>query len=101
MQHLTKNELEALLYVARKNSESDWLMILTAYWHGLRASEVVCMTGAQVRDGYLTVQRLKGSNKTVQPLTDEEREPLQRLAKQVGPDGRLFPIHRKTFWLRV
>ncbi len=68
MKHLTRDELRALLTVAKAHSERDHLMILTGFWHGLRCSEIVKMRGTQIRDGHLTVQRLKGSMKTTQPL---------------------------------
>ena len=64
MKHLTRDELRALLTVAKAHSERDHLMILTGFWHGLRCSEIVKMRGTQIRDGHLTVQRLKGSLKT-------------------------------------
>ena len=41
MKSLSKEQLASLLTAARAHSERDWLMILVAYNHGLRASEVV------------------------------------------------------------
>ena len=38
MRHLSKEQLASLLTAARAHSERDWLMILVAYNHGLRAS---------------------------------------------------------------
>jgi integrase len=38
--HLTPGELLAILRVARQSSTRDWAMILMAYRHGLRASEI-------------------------------------------------------------
>lgn len=43
-------------------------MILVTFRHGLRATEVVSLTRDNFADGYLDVQRLKGSNRTVQVL---------------------------------
>lgn len=100
MQHLTKSELSALLIAAKMHSEADWLMILVAYGHGLRCSEVIQMTGDQVRDGYLTVQRLKGSMKTTQPLMPDEQEALERMAKAAG-SNRMFPHARNYFWRKM
>lgn len=100
MQHLTQVELKSLLTVAKAQDEADWLMILVAYCHGLRCSEVIQMTGDQIRDGYLSVQRLKGSYKTIQPLMPEEREALQKLASAVGV-GRMFPHARNYFWRKM
>ncbi len=78
-------------------------MILTAYWHGLRASEVVGLERNAVRDGYLTVQRLKGSQRTVQPLISHP-EPLLNLRDSMieyvlymAQNQRIFPVTRRTF----
>ena len=51
-------------------------MILMAYWHGLRMSEVCALKLTDIRDGSLSVQRRQGSLKTVQPLCRDSREPL-------------------------
>lgn len=53
-------------------------MILVAFWHGLRATEVCGFTRDAVQDGYLTINRLKGSLRTVQALP-EHPEPLLNL----------------------
>jgi len=68
MEHLTKEALLKLLKVARSHSERDYLMILVGYCHGLRASEICSLTTKDVKDGHITVRRLKGSLKTTQPL---------------------------------
>lgn len=82
-------------------------MLLLAFRHGLRASEVLQLTRDNVKDGFLIVQRLKGSNRTCQalvrdpnPLLDE-REPLLRYVEQSNPNQRLFPITRQHFWYLV
>lgn len=79
-------------------------MFLVAYWHGLRASEVIGFTRDAVRDGFLTIQRLKGSNKTVQPLVDDaepllsERPSLETLASQSPFDRPIFAISRVQYF---
>ena len=42
-EYLTETEVEALLVASKSNGwgHRDWLMILLAYRHGLRASELV------------------------------------------------------------
>ena len=40
MTHLTPDELLSVLKAARARSARDWAMVLLAYRHGLRASEV-------------------------------------------------------------
>jgi integrase len=104
MEHLTKDELLVLLKAARTESERDWLMILVAYNHGLRASEVTGLTRSAIRDGHLTVKRLKGSLKTTQPLVThdnplfDERRALERAIADLPARARVFDISRVQFW---
>lgn len=94
----------AVLSAARASSERDWLMILVAFSHGLRASEVIALTPDNVRDGFLDVQRLKGSDRTVQPLVGnensllDERKSLIDFASRTPLNQSLFGIGRKHFW---
>lgn len=75
---LSTEELLAVLRTAKKRSVRDWTMILIAYRHGLRASEVCALRLADVnlKDGAISVQRLKGSLRTVQPLYSHRGQPL-------------------------
>jgi len=75
MNHLDKHELLAVLRVAREHSELDWLLFTFQYIHALRISEVLTLTPSNFDGGFVTVQRLKGSLKTVQPLVTHD-EPL-------------------------
>jgi integrase len=119
---LTRDELIRLLGAAKKERERDWLMLLIAFWHGLRETEVVGgwltkrkngktekiwypgLTKASFSDGYITVQRLKGSRRTTQPLMAhsdpllDERAAVPAFLATV-PDndgGRLFPMSRSS-----
>lgn len=120
MKHIEREEMRALLTVAFADNPRNWLMILVSYLHGLRASEVCGQTGVErklkgkkiktiyplrgidIRDGELTIQRLKGSRRTVQPLVSaddilfNEKSALEALAA-TNP-GILFPITRQQFW---
>ena len=53
-------------------------MILLACRHGLRASEVcgLKLADVDVKGGSISLQRLKGSLKTVQPLYRHRGQPL-------------------------
>ena len=106
-QSLSRDELLAILAAARAKRERDWLMILVAFAHGLRATEVIRLTRDNFRDGFLDLQRLKGSNRTVQPLVDdadplldEQKGVLEYVAK-FAPDQRLFKVGRQHFWRLV
>jgi integrase len=98
MKSLTSAELDALLAVAQSESESDHLMFLVTFNHGLRVSETLSLTRENLVAGNLTVQRLKGSRKTCQPLLPAERDLLLARAETDGP---LFPMSRMTFWRRM
>jgi type 1 fimbriae regulatory protein FimB len=104
MEALSKPELIALLKAARMHSERNWLMILVAYSHGLRASEVTRLQADAIKDGHITVARLKGSFRTTQPLLSDadplldEATFLFAFARKCFAKQRLFPITRQHFW---
>ena len=78
MTFLTPAETLAVLKAARERSTRDWAMILLAYRHGLRASEVCGLKLADVdlKTGSIFVRRLKGSLQTMQPLYQHRGQPL-------------------------
>jgi len=96
-----------MLAIAKATRERDWLMILVAFLHGLRASEVTGFTADAVRDGHLTVQRLKGSMKTTQALWESsdpllnEKTALIEYAQKSTPGQPVFNISRVQFWRLV
>lgn len=100
MQYLEKDELRRLFAVAAKHDAKHHLALLVSLTHGLRASEVIRLRGTDIRDGRITVQRLKGSKKTVQPLRIDmsdplfDESPLIELASQCGSE-RLFKWTRQ------
>ena len=69
---LTESELRALLEKTREHDRRTYLMFLVTVLHGLRVSELINLRVKDFSfdgtDWYLTVQRLKGSNKTTQKL---------------------------------
>lgn len=75
---LSPEETLAVLRKAKERGARDWAMILLAYRHGLRASEVCGLRLADVdlKNGALSIQRLKGSMQTVQPLYAHRGQPL-------------------------
>lgn len=100
---LALRDCRSVLKTARAASERDFLMILLAYRHGLRASEVCALRTTAVAGGFLTVARLKGSRKTIQPLSPsdnpllDERTAIAEYLKAVPKGARLFPITREHF----
>jgi len=75
---LTPQETLELLKAARKRSTRDWAMILLAYRHGLRASEVcgIRLSDVDLKTGSISIRRLKGSLHTIQPLYQHRGQPL-------------------------
>ena len=90
MKSLTRDELDRLLAVAG----ADRLLFTVLFNHGLRVSEVISLTDANVIGGHLVVQRLKKSCKTTQPLLADE----QILATMTGT---FFPMKRMTVWRKM
>jgi type 1 fimbriae regulatory protein FimB/type 1 fimbriae regulatory protein FimE len=85
--YLLPKEVELLIATARKNNRHghrDATMILVAYRHGLRASEVVSLTWDQVElnAGRLHVRRAKNGIPSVHPLRGDELRALRRLQRE-------------------
>src|SRR5258708_4597596 len=78
MSMLTPQETLELLKAARKRSTRHWAMILLAYRHGLRASEVcgIKLADVDLKTGSISIRRLKGSLHTIQPLYQHRGQPL-------------------------
>ncbi len=78
MNYLAPDELLALLKVAKARGARDHAMILLAYRHGLRASEVCGLKLADIdlKAGSISIRRLKGSLQTVQPIYQHRGQPL-------------------------
>jgi type 1 fimbriae regulatory protein FimB len=76
MTFMTYEELLTVLRIARQRRTRDWCMLLVAYRHGLRTTEVCGLRLSDLKDGVLSVQRLKGSRRTAQPLYPDGDQPL-------------------------
>ena len=85
--YLSSNEVEQICKVIRKQSrysDRDELMVLTAFHHGLRISELVNIKWQHIdlKAGQLAVKRLKNGIDTLQPITSKrELMILRRLYK--------------------
>jgi site-specific recombinase XerD len=92
--YLTEAEVEQLCDAARargRYGHRNATMILMAYRHGLRVSELVALRWNQIwlDDGRISVERLKGSDDSVQPLTGTELRALRRI-KREQPSGTRY-----------
>ena len=78
MDFLSPDELLGVLRAAREHSVRSWAMILIAYKHGLRATEVCNLKLADVdmKDCTVSVRRLKNSLHTCQQLMGHRGQPL-------------------------
>jgi type 1 fimbriae regulatory protein FimE len=86
-EYLTGSEIESLISTARKVSRyghRDATMILIAYRHGLRASEVCDLQWHQVElgTGRLHVRRSKRGTPSVHPMQGDEIRALRRLQRE-------------------
>lgn len=74
MTYLKPDEILAVLRVAKQRSARDHCMILLAYRHGLRASEVcgLKLEHLDLKNRQVEVNRLKNSLRTVQPLAEHK-----------------------------
>ena len=97
-EYLTAAEVERLMAAARKNrwGHRDVTMILVAYRHGLRASELVDLHWDQVdfASGALHVRRLKQGVPSTHPIRGDELRALRRLKKEQSKSAFVFTSER-------
>ena len=88
-EHLTEVEVERLMKAAQRNRHGhrDATMILVAYRHGLRASELVDLRWDQVdfKTGVLHVRRVKQGAPSTHPILGDELRALRRLQREQEP----------------
>jgi type 1 fimbriae regulatory protein FimB/type 1 fimbriae regulatory protein FimE len=97
--YLTAAEVERLMAAARKHSRyghRDATMVLVAFRHGLRASELCDLMWSQVElaAGRLHVRRAKSGTASVHPLRGDELRALRRLQRDYGPSSHVFISER-------
>ncbi len=78
MIYLEPSEVLSVLRTAKAKGGREWAMILLAYKHGLRASEVcnLRLDDVDMKNGSIVIDRLKGSLRTTQAMTEHRGEPL-------------------------
>jgi site-specific recombinase XerD len=88
-EHLTEGEVERLMKAATRNrwGHRDATMILVAYRHGLRVSELVDLRWDQVdfRTAMLHVRRVKQGTPSTHPILGDELRALRRLQREQEP----------------
>jgi integrase len=97
-EYLTEREIERLIKAAGSNryGHRDATMILLAFRHGLRASELASLRWEQVDlvHARLHVSRLKNGIPSVHPLTGSELRALRRLQREQTPGRYVFMSER-------
>lgn len=78
MQNIEPAELLRVLRSAKAKGSRSWAMILLAYRHGMRASEVcnLRISDVDLKNGNIVIERLKGSLRTTQAINEHRGEPL-------------------------
>ena len=99
MEYFTKDELRRLFKVAHDSNKLHHLCMVIGLWNGARVSEVVNLTGNDVFDGKIRLERLKGSVTTCHPVHVDanplfDASPVLKLAKEKG-SNLLFPFSRQ------
>jgi integrase len=97
-EHLTPSEVDRLIEATKGNRWAlrDATMVLLAYRHGLRASEVVDLRWEQVDLGHavLHVRRVKAGTPSTHPLTGRELRALRRLQREAPTSPFVFVSER-------
>ncbi|WP_409878691.1 tyrosine-type recombinase/integrase [Dendronalium sp. ChiSLP03b] len=100
-EHLLPNEVEAMIKAARqvgRHCLRDATLILLAYRHGLRISELVTLRWSQVDfgSGTIYINRLKNGVSATHPLHGPELRALRQLQREYPDSPYLFVSERKT-----
>jgi integrase len=97
-EHLTEAEVEKLIEVAKDNryGHRDATMILVAYRHGLRTSEVCDLRWEQVdfNSATLHVRRVKNGKPSTHPVRGDELRALRKLQREAPKSPFLFVSER-------
>ena len=99
-EHLTEQEVEKVVEAAKDHrwGHRDSTMVLLAFRHGLRGSELVDLRWEQVdlENAILHVCRVKQGTPATHPLTGRELRALRRLQREAGGSPFVFVSERGT-----
>jgi integrase len=88
-EHLTEAEVEQLIEAAKQNryGHRDATMILVAFRHGFRASELVDLRWEQIdfASASLHVRRVKNGKPATHPMRGDELRALRKLQREQDP----------------
>ena len=94
--HLTPHEVDVLLNTCRDFRNRT--MVLMAYRHGLRCSELTNLEWSQIdlTTGTIALHRLKNGIPSNHPLTGQELRALRRLKRENPNSRHVFLSNRRT-----
>ena len=99
-EHLTPAEVAKLVEAARGNryGQRDATMILVAYRHGFRASEIVDLEWSAIDfvRAEMHVRRAKNGKPATHPIRGDELRALRELQRQTSSGGYVFETERGT-----
>lgn len=100
-EYLTEQEVDQLIDAAGRvgrHGRRDATLIMLAYRHGLRVTELVSLRWEQVdlKQGLVHVNRLKQGNPSVHPLRGPELRALRRLQRDYPMMPYVFSSERKA-----
>jgi len=100
-EHLTPAEIDRLIAAARglgRHGDRDAAMILLAYRHGLRVSELTGLRREQVdlRQGLLHVHRRKNGLPSTHPLRGPELRALRKVFRDYPETAYVFLSERRA-----
>ena len=98
-EHLLPDEVDALMNAAGKvgrHSLRDRALILIAYRHGLRVSELVSLKWDQfdLKRGQVHINRLKNGSPATHPIEGDELRLLRRLQREYSDTPFVFTTER-------
>jgi len=97
-EHLTPTEVEKLIDAVKDNryGPRDSIMILVAYRHGLRASEVYDLRWEQIdwSAATLHVRRVKNGKASTHPIRGDELRALRKLKREAPTSPFVFVSER-------
>jgi type 1 fimbriae regulatory protein FimB/type 1 fimbriae regulatory protein FimE len=99
-EHLTPQEVDEMIKAAGRvgrRGHRDATLILVAYRHGLRVSELMALRWDQVdlEQGLLHVSRMKNGVPSTHPLRGPEIRALRRLRREYGISPYIFTTERR------
>jgi len=100
-EYLTEAEINKIITAARnigRHGNRDAAMILLAFRHGLRVSELISLRWQQVdlKSGLLQVHRLKNGLDSTHPLFGSELRALRKVQRQYPDTQYVFLSERKS-----